>query len=289
MKAFVVCAALALVGCAAGTALIKAPVENKCAGYGLQGCGELVEGVVAYIDGDKVAGKFKLKQAAAKNSPQAIRPFAKTIKDLVPGEDGQAIAEILSGEVEMRVAVAPPPTENPYRRDANALGSDGSPPRGRSPARDDEEGGRESARARPLPWAGHVELALAAPVDPARLLTSSAAPQREPAKTVCEVAGTHATCVQLEQGPIVLTDAVAPASCRTELYIGALDATGRTAWAIQANAPGFQGGRYLVRSDQRIVVAARGVDLKTTGDDRCFVTWAGFRPRMVPQNLAAQE
>jgi hypothetical protein len=276
-------------GCAAGTALIKSPVESKCSGSGLKACGELVDGVLAYVEGDKIGAKLKLKQAAAKNSPGAIRPFAQALKDIVPGEDGKAIAEILSGEVEIHASAPEPVPENPYTRDSQALGSIRTPPS--TPPTDEDDEDDEEAReptARPTPWAGHVELALAAPVDPARLLTGAATPQRDPTKTSCEIAGSHAACVRLDHGPIVVTDAVVPLACRTELYLGASDANGRTVWALQANSPGVHGGRFLLRSDQRLLIAARGVDMKAQGDDRCFVTWAGFRPRMVPQNLTLQ-
>lgn len=283
MKAMV--GVVALFGCAAGTALIKAPVESKCAGYGLKGCGELVEGVVFYVDGDKERATFKLKQAAARNSPDAIRPFAKAIKDIVPGEDGAAIAEILSGEVELRAGTeAAVAVENPHRRDVQAAEPTRSQPSGASPEPEEVEDAVSRA-PRSAARIEHVQLAMAAPVDPSRLLTDSVAPQRDPEKTICEVAAEPAVCVRREQGPLVLTDAVVPATCRTELYIGASDATGKTIWVAHANAPGFHGGRYLVRADQRLTVAARGVGLNTSGDDRCFVTWAAFRPRMVPLNL----
>jgi hypothetical protein len=126
---------------------------------------------------------------------------------------------------------------------------------------------------------------MAAPLDPSRLLTDSVAPQRDSGKTICEVAEEPGVCVRRDQGPLVLTDAMVPTTCRTELYIGASDLAGKTAWVIHANGPGFHGGRYLIRADQRVMIAARGVGLNTDGDDRCFVTWAGFRPRMVPLNL----
>jgi hypothetical protein len=278
MKTFAPVAALFVFGCAMATAMIKAPVESKCAGYGLKGCDVLVDGVVMYIDGNKEGATLKLKQAAAKNSPAQIRPFAKAIKSIVPGEDGALIAEILSGEVEAHARATAEATDSPGRPPAPSAGSASALPVASAPPPEDKP--RSTARME------HVDLALAAPLDPSRLVTSSAAPLRDAAKTVCEVAGTYATCVRLDQGPIVLTDAISPTACKTELYVGAADSTGKTVWVIQANSPGLHGGRYLVRSDQRIMVAARGVGMQVEGDDRCFVTWAGFRPRMVPLNIA---
>src|SRR5688572_12260929 len=98
-------------GCAAGSMLVKVPVEQQCAGYGLRGCPELVDGVILYVDGDKPGAVHKLKEAAAKNSPEQIRPFAQAIKGVVPGEAGAEIALILSGDV------GPPPGQQPERAD----------------------------------------------------------------------------------------------------------------------------------------------------------------------------
>jgi len=279
-----------LFGCAAGTALIKAPVEDKCTGYGLKGCGELVDGVVLYIDGDKERATIKLKQASAKNSPEQIRPFASAIKDIIPGEDGAEIAAILSGEVEGRptsddaVATAGSPQQQPTRP-----GTAGPQPVADTATASNDDGGRDEPTApRSSARMEHVQLAMAAPVDPSRLLTDSVAPQRHSSKTICEVADEPGVCVRLDQGLLVITDAMVPTGCRTDLYIGASDSTGKTVWVVQANAPGFHAGRYVVRSDQRVMIAARGVGLNTNGDDRCFVTWAGFRPRMVPLNLVPE-
>jgi hypothetical protein len=131
----------------------------------------------------------------------------------------------------------------------------------------------------------HVDLAMAAPVDPSRLVVETVGPQRDPTKAVCEVAGTYATCVKRQAGPLIVTDAVAPSRCRTELFIGASDESGKLTWFVEANAPGVHGGRLFVRSDQMLTIAARGVGVKTEGGPLCVVTWAGFRPRIVPFSL----
>ncbi len=264
-------------GCAAGSMMIKPPVEQKCSGYGLKGCGELVDGVVLYVDGDKPGALHKLKEAAAKNSPAQIRPFAKALKQVIPGDAGAEIAEILSGEIAAESdAAAPVQAPLASQTTPTAPPPTAVPVSVRPPGQD---------APRVDPGLEHVELALAAPVDPSRLLTDSIVPQREPTKTVCEVAGANSTCVRKGTGPFVVTDAVTPLGCKTDLFIGASDYTGKMNWIVQTNSPGFHGARFLLRSDQWLTVAARGVPTTAEGDDRCIVTWAGFRPRMVPLSL----
>ncbi len=140
---------------------------------------------------------------------------------------------------------------------------------------------------REIPAAREVDASLTVKTGSISTLSESVSPQREPTKTVCEVAGSNSTCVRKGTGPFVITDAVTPVSCKAELFIGASDYTGKMSWIVQTNAPGFHGARFLLRSDQWLTIATRGVPTNADGDDRCIVTWAGFRPRMVPLNLGA--
>jgi hypothetical protein len=261
--------------------VIKPPVEQKCSSYGLRGCDQLVDGVVLYVNGDKDAAMLALKRGAAANSPAQLRPFAGAIKSVISGETGQEIAEILSGDVQApAAAVVVTATTN---MDGATTGPASAPSSGAAAP----PSGAAPSVPRTDPVLENLELALAAAVDPSRLFTESVSPQREPTKTVCEVAGSNSTCVRKGTGPFVITDAITPSACKADLFIGASDYTGKMSWLVQTNSPGFHGARFLLRSDQWLTVAARGVPTNTDGDERCIVTWAGFRPRMVPLSLGA--
>ncbi len=267
-------------GCGAASMVIKPPVEQKCASYGLRGCDQLVDGVVLYVNGDKDAAVLALKRGAAANSPAQLRPFAGAIKSVISGETGQEIAEILADDVQAPagpvVVAATTNMDGATTGPASAPGSGATatPVATQSVPRTD-------------PVLENLALALAAAVDPSRLFTESVSPQREPTKTVCEVAGSNSTCVRKGTGPFVITDAITPSACKADLFIGASDYTGKMSWLVQTNSPGFHGAHFLLRSDQWLTVAARGVPTNADGDDRCIVTWAGFRPRMVPLSLGA--
>jgi hypothetical protein len=274
--------------CAAGSMLVKGPVEQQCAGYGLRGCPDLVDGVILYVDGDKPGAVHKLKEAAAKNSPEQIRPFAKALKGVLPGEAGAEIALILSGDV------GPAPSQEPMRaaheaprRTSDAPTATTDTATGRESDADAERKAPPAEVLRTTARLEHVEMALVAPVDPSRLVTESTSPQSGgQLQGACDLAGTNGMCTMRPPGsPLVITDAVTPSACKTELFIGAADLEGKFEWFVQTNSPGFQGSRFLVKSGQWLAFVARGVPTNKALDPRCVVTWAGFRPRIVPQTI----
>jgi len=267
-------------GCAAGSMMIKAPVQQQCAGYGLKGCGELVDGVILYVDGDKAGAVHKLKEAAAQNSPAQLRPFAQALKGIVPGEAGAEIAEVLSGDIAPDKGEQAP---NAAASSAPAVAAN-SPAAPVGPAAKVAvlDVSRTSARM------DNVELALVAPVDPSRLITETASPRTAgPVQSGCDLLGSNGMCTTRPPGgPIVITDAVTPAACKSELFVGGADMEGKLGWFAQTNYPGIHGARFLLRSDQWLEFVARGVPTNKELDARCVITWAGFRPRIVPLSLA---
>jgi hypothetical protein len=272
-------------GCAAGAMMVKGPVQQQCAGYGLQGCPELVDGVVLYLDGEKTAARIKLKQALAKNSPAQIRPFAKVLKDTVPGDAGAELAEILSGEIDVEAATTPAARGTLASAPTGVVAAPASPVLASvaTPREGITDGG---ASAEPLRSAVHgaepVLLAIAASVDPSRLMTESITPLRDVARYECEVLGKPSVCVRRQAGPVVVTDVVSPTGCTAELYVAAADTGGAIRWAFPITAAGTHGAHFFVRGDEQLTVAVRGGALGQAGDVRCAAIWSGFRPRIVP-------
>jgi len=268
------CAATAALG---GSALIKAPVEQQCSRYGLKGCPELVDGVLLYVDGDERAATLRLKRAASKNVPEKLQRFAKAISVALPAKSGDEIVAILTGEVEEEEL-----DDGSVDEEALADADDAED--------DDDTGSAAPARAPLLSGAAptrfeRVQLAMAAQTDPTRLTTETVSPLRDADRAPCQIGGADAVCVRLESGPLIVTDALAPPGCAAELLIGATNADGRIGWVAPASSPGFHGARFFVRSYQWVVVAARGATGDEPGDERCYVTWAAFKPRVWMQNM----
>ncbi len=264
--------------------MLKAPVEQQCAGHGLKGCGDLVDGVMLYVDGDKPNAMHKLKEAAAKNSPEQLRPFANALKDVLPGEAGHEIAEILSGEINPSQAPGDVSNRlNPYQASV-AVAAPGAVSAAPDYTATLALDALRNARLE------NIELAMAAPVDPVRFVTESANPRMPGAaiQTICEIAGSNGPCVRtLWTTPLVVTDAVTPVGCKSEVFIGAGDDSGKLVWFAQTNFPGFHGARFLVKTGQTLTVVARGIDSTKELDARCSVAWAGFRPRFLPSNIGS--
>ena len=57
----------------------SSPVDSKCQAYGLKGCPQLVEGAIAYAQGDKAGGLEHIEHARALNTPQQLEQFASAL------------------------------------------------------------------------------------------------------------------------------------------------------------------------------------------------------------------
>ena len=244
-----------------GSALIKEPVAQQCARQGIQGCADLVDGIILYVDGDKSAAGIELRRAAAKNAPADLRRFAAALEPFLPTSTGREIAALLA-------------IDGPAGKGGGVTAEVATEPEGDI-----------GAAVLTQPWpesASRIEraqLAMSVQTDPKRLTTESVFPLRDPDKAICSLAAGYTLCVSLESGPLIVTDATTPPGCETELVIGAATDDGLLGWLAPTH-PGFHGSRFLVRPDQRVVVAARNADPEVPGDERCFVTWAAFRPRL---------
>jgi len=240
-----------------GSALIKAPVEQQCSRYGLKGCPELVDGVLLYVDGDEGAATRKLRRAAGKNVPEDVQRFAAAIAAVLPAESGGAIAALLTGDVS---------TTQPTTDDAASATPE--------PAGPSTKGSLATRSER-------IQLTMAAAADPMRMTTESVFPLRDADRAMCQIAGGNAVCVRLETGPLVVTDAMTPPGCATELLIGATSIDGRIGWIAPTSTPGFHGAKFFVRPSQAVVVAAPNMTLDDAGNEHCYITWAAFKPRVV--------
>lgn len=133
-----------LAGCGSATMMLKQPVQDQCAGAGLQGCDRISEGVLKFIDGDKDGGREKILAGAAANSGEKIQAFAQrleTIKQL-PGA-GSFVAPV--DEV---IAMLKAPVSGAAAADGAAPNHDGAT-KSKAPA--DSSGAVASASQRSVP------------------------------------------------------------------------------------------------------------------------------------------
>jgi outer membrane protein OmpA-like peptidoglycan-associated protein len=95
-----------IAACGGVQVVLKPPIEERCNKAGIQGCPEVVEGAIVYIQGDKPKGKDQMLRGVAQNAPEKVKEFAKQIKELpldkIPGGQKYTsvileIADILAG------------------------------------------------------------------------------------------------------------------------------------------------------------------------------------------------
>jgi OOP family OmpA-OmpF porin len=108
------------------TGALKPPIADRCTGAGLLGCPDIVDGAMVYLGGDKPRGKDTMVRAAGQNSPEKVKSFAVSIRQIpvntIPGASNYAgvimeIADILAGiqpvVAEVPVVPLPPPPPAP--------------------------------------------------------------------------------------------------------------------------------------------------------------------------------
>ena len=265
--------ALLLFGCGASQMVLKDPIANKCANSGLQGCDELTDGILLYVDGNKVEGEAKLKQGAAANSPDKVKAFAQNLEPIMqlPGVSSY------SGSLKAVIHIL-------------ATSADAHEP---------TEAGQAATAAKTTqePQAGHATVAPAVEaattvtlppnLDISRLRTRTFFPATDDKATTCDegiLAAPNRTCTRVKAflGPLVLTNVHLSAGCPDELLIFSEGSEHSVRW-ILATPPGValtvNGGGLLVPQDDVFYVGARSNVGPLHKDVRCAVTFSGWRPK----------
>lgn len=78
----------AATACGAAQAMANSQLARQRRATGLDGCPELADGAMAYVGGEKAEAEVKLKAAAAENSPEQVRKFAKAVEPIINALDG---------------------------------------------------------------------------------------------------------------------------------------------------------------------------------------------------------
>jgi hypothetical protein len=240
----------------------------------------MTDAVIAYLEGDTKQGLSKLSEAAAKNSPQKVKDFAERLKMLadLPGADGFSVQinelsmALLAGNQEVQVASASTAVSTAATNEPTT-----PTPSGGAPAKDDE---RRAIMDRA------VMLALSAPVDFSRNLTmTSTVLGFGSGSFPCQSWGFTGVCIELDEGPIVVTNVIAARDCPDKLFIGTR-ASGVNnnwfTWIVEATPTGVQGTALNVAPAESLYLMQVASKKELSTDPRCAVTWSRYQPRLVP-------
>jgi hypothetical protein len=282
-------AALAMLGfevsaCGASVVL-KPPIMSACEESGLKGCEHLTEGVLLFVEGDKQQGVKKLKNAAAENSPEKVKMFARALLLLknIPGTGAYMqpvfeVAGILAGEDVAR--------ESKVEKQAEE-GAKSSKTTASRKATDQGDDDRDlPARGERRPHAGEphgLDRVLTADTDPSRLETHLVEPAKSRQLKPCgHVAPDGWQCVVLVPGPVVVTDLASTMSKNCILRVGAsdwVDDTALPSWVLIAPFD-LHATRLVARAGESFFVAIEpGADNPYASSPKsCALLWAGFQP-----------
>jgi hypothetical protein len=249
-------------------------------------CVELADGVVAVITRDQPLAEQNLKLVVAGNATSDVKLVAQAIVLVgqIPGAGAYVAPLTDAARLLLKYAAEAPPQPQV----AAPIASEQSPYAAQASEKPSASiiGYQERALADRVRYA--IDRALAAPVDPAQLETHTFQVSQDGAR--CSIFGADAICARLLDGPFLLRDWIAMPGCPDQLLVGSspvnevLDAQLRVrpSWLVPATNTGAYGAHLFVPAGERLIVAVRPAGQKLSGDPRCAVTWAGFRPRMLP-------
>jgi hypothetical protein len=231
-----------LFGCGSVQIVLKPPIEQQCGTAGLRGCPALTDGVLLYVQGDKVKGKEALIKGAAQNAPEKLKKFAELLKglDKIPGTNAY-MKQVL--EVADIIASAP-----------------GKPPR--------------KKRGRGAPAVVDIETRYASGPIEGDEDGATIVPGINSDRGSCGNLQGYAYCVWAATGPLVVTELEANPSCRVELVAGAA----KTAQAIDSprwiakNPHGPT--RVFVRDGESLFIGVQSPN----SDPFCGISWSGVYP-----------
>src|SRR5690606_20852965 len=104
----------------------------------------------------------------------------------------------------------------------------------------------------------------------------------------CDIAGTLGHCSARRQGPLFITDVLSQTGCPGRMFVGSVvpsKGAMRFAWFVEASPAAVTGARLFVYAGEWFVVAFVPSPKMDAKDPRCSVTWAGFRPKIIPPDL----
>src|SRR5260221_3143290 len=230
--------------------MLAEPINQKCAQSGVKNCDDITEGLLLYVESKKEEGTQHLRVAAASNSPDALRSFARAINALgdIPGT-GQYMGPLLDAA---RFLDAPATGSGAVTATFTASGAPAPPP-----------------SVTPIPF------------EDSRLMAGIATPLQNSTALRCVVGGLNATCVRSASGPIVVTGVFEVGQCKDRAFALASNPggdLGNPRWAISVgpNGPTLVGLKLPVRPGEALFLALQS-PASTQTNPQCAVTWSGYR------------
>lgn len=267
--------------------VVKPPLQSQCQQLPIKDCGDLVDGVLLFVEGDKQAALRKINEVKNANEPAELKSFAEALRATaaLPGADDFAepmkeVADIIDSPTVATSAKPGAPTEKPGIAAVE-------------PAAGVVRQGNTEIAAAVIPLDADRPLlvqqdpatrALSATADFARLFTDTVDLSLTQNRTPCKVAGLDGFCTKVKQGVIVITDVITSRGCVDRVFVGATLTDSPDfgfRWEIEAGSTPLTGARLTVGGGDWLQVAVVPGKKSLPIAPDCIVTWSGFRPWIV--------
>ncbi len=264
-------------GCSAGASIVvKPPLVSQCQKLPIQGCGDLVDGVLLQVGGDDENARRKIDQVVHQNGPGRLKPFARVLRETAtaPGMDDYA-------QQLRTIADWIDPGESPATHDGVP---DGTP---------------HTVKATPIASAANPEptsqpvsfklddtalRALSASADPLRVVTETVDfASRRSDLAPCRIAEVDALCLRSREGPLIITDVIGSSACDKRMFVGASISDTPDfgiRWLVEPGPVPLTGARLLIRGGDWLQFAVVP-DKKRSDPVDCRITWSAFQPWIV--------
>lgn len=263
--------------------IVKPPLQSQCQRLPISGCGELVDGVLLYVQGEKAEALDKIRQAKAANEPEQLKPFAKALRDAASLPGAESVAAPMNEVADLLDSDTGPRGKPPTRRTANA-GLHPPVPAGAaaaSKAGENTQDPKPEVAGKPPLARDPAARALSATADIERLVTDTVDLSIVQGRTPCKVSGLDALCIKVKAGPVVVTDVIAPRSCPERIFVVSTLSDSPDFglhWFFEAGPVPVTGARMLISDGDWLQFAIVPAKKGPSNSPECAVAWSGFRP-----------
>jgi hypothetical protein len=294
--------ALCASGCAAlpVSMVVKPPLESQCHRLPIKGCGELVDGVLLYAEGDRAGAMQKVELARRENTPADLQKFGEGLRSAasLPGAGSVAqplneLADLLGAPAATTATATGAATPTATARVATAVVATSVSTNNTREAATDPWASVSGARTvvdRTSEREEAVARAVSASSDPNRIFSESYDLSAQDGRIPCKIEGVDAICFKGREGPLLVTDVIGALACPERMFIGATESDTTLFgfhWLFEARTTPITSARFVVRGGEWLQFAILPGKKGFSGSPECQISWSGFRPWVVPGMAAA--
>ena len=224
------------VGCNLSASLVlKTPVANQCTKAGLQGCDQLTEGLLLFLDGEKDEGLRLVTDVAAKNPPEKVRKYVAMLRTLESAPGAKKFVEPLDELLDVLQSSTGP---------------------GATPSR--KKGTSTNAVAVIEEVSPEPSRVVTAPTDLHRARFGTALAPRYSNPRCEQLFGKQARCGAIVRGPLIVTDLRSIGRTCEQQTIAVIEPDGTT---VTLDGPlAIHGARIPLLDDQMLVLVRRSAN-----------------------------